>query len=159
MVGIEELQSFLNLNHSIPHWTWVKAYFRVFSSTLLNAKKWYFLASKTQKNLPSKLVNAIKFRHFREWTVARLYNILLIYVFSLQLSLTHILFSLSFFSHMPPPLSLFCCFSLLTHAATPLAPDRLAPCLEPPNQASVVPVCGFFFGVDALPTKGKSDEA
>nr|POE68768.1 hypothetical protein CFP56_45370 [Quercus suber] len=49
--------------------------------------------------------------------------------------------------------------TLVTHAASPLAPDRLTPALSHRTKPPWYRFVGFFFGVDALTTKGKSDEA
>ena len=75
------------------------------SILIKNAKcyKCYFLAFETQKTYSIKICICYKIcnlaivpTHFWERTIARLYNILLIYLFSLQLSVSLPLTSLSF---------------------------------------------------------------
>ena len=75
------------------------------SILIKNAKcyKCYFLAFETQKTYSIKICICYKIcnlaivpSHFWERTIARLYNILLIYLFSLQLSVSLPLTSLSF---------------------------------------------------------------
>ena len=97
-----------------------------------NAKcyKCYFLAFETQKThsiktcICYKICNlAIVHSHFWERTIARLYNILLIYLFSLQLSISLSLTSLSFLISLvlsSSPTSLSFPHSLsLSHFLTP----------------------------------------
>ena len=72
-------------------------------SILIKNAKCYFLAFETQKTYSIKICICYKIcnlaivpSHFWERTIARLYNILLIYLFSLQLSVSLSLTSLSF---------------------------------------------------------------